>query len=158
MKGKDNTTVKGVLTPKQLAFCEQYIIDLNGTQAAIRAGYSPKTANEQAAQLLAKLSIQGKIQELRQSISEKAEIDALWVLKRFKEISDRCMTAVPVMVFDYEDKMMVQKRDGEGNGVWEFDSSGANKATEMIGKHIGFFEVDNSQKATVIRVGYGKDE
>lgn len=158
MKSKDKTASKGQLTPKQLAFCEQYIIDLNGTQAAIRAGYSPKTANEQAAQLLAKLSIQEKIQELRQAVSEQAEIDALWVLKRFKEISDRCMQAVPVMEYDPVNRVMVQKTDGDGNGVWEFDSSGANKATEMIGKHIGFFEIDNSQKVAVIRVGYGKDE
>jgi phage terminase small subunit len=41
----------------------EYLIDLNGKQAATRAGYSPKTANEQAARLLAKVSIQGAIQE-----------------------------------------------------------------------------------------------
>jgi phage terminase small subunit len=157
MKGKDNTLQKE-LSAKQLAFCEQYIIDLNATQAAIRAGYSQKTANEQSSRLLANVKIQAKIKELRSVISEKSEIDALWVLKRFKEISDRCMQAVPVMVFDHVNKCMVQKEDEDGNGVWEFDSAGANKATEMIGKHIGFFEVDNSQKAAVIRVGYGKDE
>lgn len=41
------------MTDKQARFCEEYMIDLNATQAAIRAGYSPKTANEQAARLLA---------------------------------------------------------------------------------------------------------
>jgi phage terminase small subunit len=48
------------LTPKQLAFCQEYVVDKNGTQAAIRAGYSENSANEQAAQLLAKLSIKKK--------------------------------------------------------------------------------------------------
>ncbi len=43
---------KGKLTPKQARFVEEYLIDLNATQAAIRAGYSAKTANEQGAQLL----------------------------------------------------------------------------------------------------------
>ncbi len=43
------------LTPKRARFVEEYLIDLNATQAAIRAGYSAKTANEQGAQLLAKL-------------------------------------------------------------------------------------------------------
>lgn len=156
MKGKDNTQKE--LSSKQLAFCEQYIIDLNATQAAIRAGYSQSSAQQQSSRLLLNDVIQAKIQELRQKVSEKLEIDALWVLKRFKEISDRCMVAVPVMEFDHVNKCMVQKADEEGNGVWEFDSAGANRATEMIGKHIGFFEVDNSQKAAVIRVGYGKDE
>ena len=49
------------MTDKQERFCEEYMIDLNATQAAIRAGYSPKTANEQGSQLLAKLSIQNRI-------------------------------------------------------------------------------------------------
>jgi len=46
------------LTPKQKAFCDEYIIDLNATQAAIRAGYSKKTANVMGSQLLTKLSIE----------------------------------------------------------------------------------------------------
>ena len=46
---------------KQKRFVDEYLIDLNATQAAIRAGYSPKTANEQGSQLLAKLSIQTEI-------------------------------------------------------------------------------------------------
>lgn len=46
------------MTDKQDRFCEEYMIDLNATQAAIRAGYSPKTAREQAPRLLANVSIQ----------------------------------------------------------------------------------------------------
>ena len=49
------------LTEKQKRFVEEYLIDLNATQAAIRAGYSPKTANEQGTQNLAKLSIQDAV-------------------------------------------------------------------------------------------------
>lgn len=43
------------MTDKQARFCEEYMIDLNATQAAIRAGYSPKTAQEQSARLLSNL-------------------------------------------------------------------------------------------------------
>ena len=53
------------MTDKQARFCEEYMIDLNATQAAIRAGYSPKTANEQAARLLANVSIQNRIAQLQ---------------------------------------------------------------------------------------------
>lgn len=49
------------LTDKQKKFVEEYLIDLNATQSAIRAGYSPKTANEQGARLLANVSIQEAI-------------------------------------------------------------------------------------------------
>lgn len=46
------------LTEKQKRFCDEYLIDLNATQAAIRAGYSARTANEQGARLLANVSVQ----------------------------------------------------------------------------------------------------
>jgi len=141
------------LTDKQEKFCQEYLIDLNGTQAAIRAGYSKKTANEIAAENLAKLSIQNYLNELRKPLIEKTGITQEWVLNRFKEISDRCVQAVPVMRYDPVNKMMVQAVEedpntGEMVGLWTFDSSGANKATEMIGKHLGFFEKDNKQKDT----------
>lgn len=51
------------LTLKQSRFIDEYLIDLNGTQAAIRTGYSAKTANEQAARLLANVSIKKEIDE-----------------------------------------------------------------------------------------------
>ena len=50
----------GKLTDKQEMFCKEYLIDLNATQAAIRAGYSKKTANEQAGRLLVNVSVQSK--------------------------------------------------------------------------------------------------
>lgn len=62
------------LNDKQKKFCNEYILDFNGTQAAIRAGYSAKTANEQAAQLLAKLSIQTYLTELKQKTAEESGI------------------------------------------------------------------------------------
>lgn len=62
------------LTDRQARFCEEYLIDLNATQAAIRAGYSEKTAREQAAQNLSKLNIQEKIAELKAERSKRTEI------------------------------------------------------------------------------------
>ncbi len=62
------------LTPKQARFVEEYLIDLNATQAAIRAGYSAKTANEQGAQLLAKLSIRQAVAEAQAVRSKRTEI------------------------------------------------------------------------------------
>ena len=70
------------LTPKQQRFVEEYLVDLNGTQAAIRAGYSKNTANEQASQLLAKLNIQTAVVELKKARSARTKIDADWVLTR----------------------------------------------------------------------------
>ena len=58
------------LTAKQQRFCDEYLIDLNGTQAAIRAGYSKKTAKDIAAQNLAKLNVKAYI-EKRMAEKEK---------------------------------------------------------------------------------------
>lgn len=53
------------LNDKQKQFCNEYMIDLNATQAAIRAGYSQKTAQEQSARLLSNVMVQEYIQELQ---------------------------------------------------------------------------------------------
>ena len=140
-----------MLNEKQKQFCEEYIIDLNGTQAAIRAGYSKKTANEQAAQLLAKLSIQEYIQKIKNKRSERVKYSQDELMRDILEVKNRCMQAVPVMVFDKEEKCMVQATEN-GDGVWKFDSNGANKALDMLAKHVGFYETDNKQKAFNISV------
>ena len=71
---------------KHELFCREYIIDLNGTQAAIRADFSEKTANRIASRLLSRVDIQGRIAELRSVRIEEVRIDANYVLKRLIEI------------------------------------------------------------------------
>lgn len=76
------------MTPKQERFVEEYLIDLNGTQAAIRAGYSPATANEQASRMLAKVNIQEAVAEAKKQRSERTNIDADWLLTRLAQEAD----------------------------------------------------------------------
>lgn len=129
-----------MLTEKKKIFADEYLICLNATEAAIKAGFSEKTARSQGSRLLTDVDISTYLDAQRQKLQGKIELDQEWVLRRLKEISDRCMTAVPVMVFDYVDKELKQKIDEDtGEGVFEFDSNGANKATELIGKHLGMF-------------------
>ena len=75
------------LTAKQKRFCDEYLIDLNATQAAIRAGYSERTANEQGARLLAKVSVQNYIKERKQKRIERTEITQDMVLKELALIA-----------------------------------------------------------------------
>lgn len=74
------------LTDKQEMFCREYLIDLNATQSAIRAGYSDKTANRIAAQLLSKLDIQNRIAELKAQRNDEVGITSAYVLRRLVEI------------------------------------------------------------------------
>ena len=62
------------LTPKQQRFVDEYLIDLNATQAAIRAGYSPKTAEQQGFQLLKKTSVSEAIEQAQQERQKRTLI------------------------------------------------------------------------------------
>ncbi|MGL5282916.1 MAG: terminase small subunit, partial [Plesiomonas shigelloides] len=74
------------LTDKQEMFCREYLIDLNATQAAIRAGYSEKTANRTASENMSKPDIQSRIAELKAQRNDLVGINATYVLKRLVEI------------------------------------------------------------------------
>lgn len=74
------------LTPKQRRFVEEYLIDLNATQAAIRAGYSHKTARQIGEQNLSKLDIANAISEAKQKRSIRTEITQDMVLKELAKI------------------------------------------------------------------------
>ena len=75
------------LTPKQQKFVDEYLIDLNGTQAAIRAKYSPDTARQMAAENLSKPYIQLAIAEARKAQQERTHIDADAVLRQAWDIT-----------------------------------------------------------------------
>lgn len=125
------------LTPKQRAFVEQYLLDLNATQAAIRAGYSADTAGSIGGENLQKPEIQAAIQAALDERSERTKIDSDYVLQGLKEIAQRCMQRAPVMV--RRGKHLVHLVDEDGNHVWKFDSSGANRALELLGKNLKLF-------------------
>lgn len=156
------------MTIKQEKFIQSYYKSGNATQSYKEAGYSAssdKIAGAEAFKLLKNSCIQEALEKLKNEYAEKTALDIDWVRQRFQEISDRCMTAVPVMKFDPVNKEMVQETEidiyGNEVGVFKFDSAGANKATEALGKHIGFYEKDNDQKkqeGTVVKVGYGKKD
>jgi phage terminase small subunit len=122
------------LTDKQELFIQEYLVDLNATQAAIRAGYSKKSANVLGHETLMKPYIRARIDELLNARAEKLELTADWVLQRLVAITDRCMKAEPVMKWDPEEKAMLP------TGEYMFDSQGANKAVELIGKHLSMFK------------------
>lgn len=112
------------LTDKQEMFCREYLIDLNATQAAIRAGYSEKTSNEQGARLLANVSVQIRISELKAARNDRIDVDADYVLKRLFEI-------------DQMDVLDILKDDGglkmvhEWPKVWRTTLSGLDILTTV---------------------------
>lgn len=109
------------LTAKQQRFCDEYLIDLNATQAAIRAGYSPKTAEQLAYQLLQKTSVQNHIAELQKKREERTEITQDSVLHElaliaFAKASDYAKVVEKDAMIEV-DGNMVPVLDDDGNPV-----------------------------------------
>lgn len=75
------------LTPKQERFVAEYLIDLNATQAAIRAGYSQRTANEQGARLLANVSVRSSLQSAMKKREERTKITQDRVLEEYAKLA-----------------------------------------------------------------------
>ena len=74
-----------MLTPKQQRFVEEYLVDLNATQAAVRAGYSAKTADQQGSRLLANVKVSDAVAAAQAARSQRTKIDAEWVLRTLAE-------------------------------------------------------------------------
>lgn len=120
------------LTPRQQRFVQEYLIDLNATQAAIRAGYSAKTAMEQGYQLLQNPSVSTAVAEAKAKRAEEVGIDAAYVLRQAVKLHERCMQEVSPII----DRKGQQVTDEAGNPLFEFNATGAAKALELVGKHV----------------------
>ena len=120
------------LTAKQEAFCLEYMKDLNATQAAIRAGYSPTSARQIADANMTKHDIAERIVELKKERSDNTKIDAAYVLRQAVKLHERCMQEVKPIV-DRDGEVV---KDDDGNKLYKFDANGAKGALELIGKHV----------------------
>lgn len=154
------------LTAKQEKFCLEYVVDLNATQAAIRAGYSENAAMEIGYENLRKPQIADFIAKLKQKSAEILEITHQDVLTRLKNWAESDITETigltpeEVKELPLEIRQLVTKykhtsktyKDGETpitEHVIELHFVSKEKAIDMINRHIGFYEADNNQKKTV---------
>ena len=87
-KGSEKTATGTRFTAKKKRFGDEYLIDLNATQAAIRAGYSKKTAHSQGPRLLEDVEVAAYIAKCKEERSKRTEIDADWLLKRLADEAD----------------------------------------------------------------------
>lgn len=149
---------KKSFTEKQKRFCQEYIIDLNGSAAAVRAGYSAKTAKEQAVELLNYPAVKNHVASLQEKIAKKLDITAEMVLAElakigFSNIQDYLDDANGVGNIKGMDKEKAGAISAfeitptkEGDAI-KFKLHDKIAALEKIAKHIGFFEKDNKQQS-----------
>lgn len=107
------------LTAKQKKFVDEYLIDLNATQAAIRAGYSEKTARTQGNRMLTNVDIQNYLVKRQNKCQERTEITQDMIIDELAKIG----------LFDLTDEEMA--------GL--IKASDKIKALELLGKHLGIF-------------------
>lgn len=134
------------LTDKQELFCNEYIISLNATQSAIKAGYSEKTANEQGSQNLAKVSIQDRIAELKAKRDKRLNIDQDFVVNNLLEAMRICTGKDATHVLASQEGSPIEM------AIKKTDMSNFVKVQDMLFKYIGAYEKDNDQKKNITQI------
>lgn len=137
------------LSKREERFCNEYVIDHNGRRAAEAAGWKETTAASAASRLLKREEIRGRIAELEKDAAEACGLTVIGVLRSLMETRNRCKQAEPVKVYDRALREYVE------TGEYVFDSQGANKADELLGKHLGMFE---ERKVVDANIGLSPDE
>ncbi|QBF27167.1 terminase small subunit [Pseudomonas tructae] len=129
------------LTAKQQRFVVEYLVDLNATQAAIRAGYAPARAREQAYQLMKKPEIKAAIERALAERAERLKADADYVLQRLLQIDQLDLADIhdddgkimPIKQWPPIWRQMVKEVDMKTGKVKFHDKL---RALELIGKHV----------------------
>lgn len=162
MAKKDNLTVK------QRMFVEEYLIDLNATQAAIRAGYSAKTADQQGSRMLANVKVQQAIAERMAVRSKRTGVNQDRVVLELAKIAFVRMTDVVdsngrIKQDASEDDLSCiesikyKESDNEYGGSVEREVKVASKlkALELLGKHLGMWndKLDVNMTAPIVISG-----
>lgn len=126
------------MTPKQQRFVEEYLIDLNATQAAIRAGYSASTAYSIGDENLRKPEIASAVERAMAERSERTAITADYVLQSIVTTMERCKQVEPV--FDRKgERVLVETPTGDLAPAFTFNPMGVLKGAELLGKHLKLF-------------------
>lgn len=137
---------KNGLTPNRQKFADEYLANgCNGKQAYLSA-FSTKneaTAEANSSRLLKQKSVKSYIDKRLKEIQDKTQVKQEWVVMQLKEVVVRCMQQEPVMTFNKLTQCLEQdtvvNQEGEEVGAYTFDSMGANKALELLGKTLGIY-------------------
>lgn len=128
--------IAAFLNERDKKFAEEYLIDLNSTQAAIRAGYKPGKNNSSAAVAGSRLVKKPEIVAYRRALIRERlqgkDLSRESIALKLLDVYDKCMEAVPVFEYDSTKKEWVE------TGVYKFDARGAAKVLEQLSKLLGF--------------------
>ena|GEM_PF-340241 len=122
-----------VVTLRQRKFVAYLADGLSGTEAAVKAGYSARTAASQASELLRNPKVSAYRKEFMKTVLERLCLTPESIAVRLYEVYERCMSKTPVLEYDRDAKEHVP------SGEWQFDSRGAVRVLELLGRNAGMF-------------------
>lgn len=134
------------LNNKQQLFADYYLANGCNATKAYKEAYkcSQRVAEVNSAKLLGKTRVNEYLENRQAEIREKTTVTQEYIVEKLKTVVARSLQEQPVMRFDYEEKQMVQETvmddTGREIGVFTYDSAGANKALELLGKTLGIFK------------------
>lgn len=124
---------------KREEFCQQYIIDKNATQAAIRAKYSERTAKSQGQRLLTFADVKQRIEELQNEQFKRIQVDADYVITTIVDTIERCRQSVTPVTYKNGEPVLTTTEDGDLAQAYQYDSSAVLRGAELLGKHLKMF-------------------
>ena len=128
------------LNARQKRFVQAYLQTGVGKEAAVQAGYSPKSAEQQASRLLAMPEVQAYRRELEQKLFDEMGISKAWIGRRLVEIVERSTQAVPHLSWN------AVTRQKEPDGTWVNDDATAIKALHELFVQLGFAQGEEETK------------
>ncbi len=160
-----------MLNPRQKLFCQLYVENFNATDAALRAGYSKKTATAIGAENLRKPYIQDFIEEIQLQRRIKADLTEQQILEELKSLgfysiktfilSDNTITKLssltteqlrPVVGIRVKETITGTGKNKQKEITTELKLADKRAALMDLGRHLGIFEKDNNQKKLVFKV------
>ncbi len=140
------------LTAKQKRFVEEFLIDLNGTQAAIRAGYAEKGAEKQAFRMSRNVRVQAAIQKAQEQRAQRTEINQDFVAKELKRNYEHCSRRF-VRLGKNQEQLKVMNENGQWESDLYFDIANSLRLLEMMARHTGFYDADKSGAGVTVIIG-----
>ena len=131
------------LTPRQKKFTEEYLIDLNATKAALRAGYSAKTSDKIGYQLLEKTRVKEALERAIRKREQRTEITQDMVVAQLAKIAFADIRGI--VTWENGELRMRPSDDVDGTTIAEVTQTAVKlndrmKALELLGKHLGMFK------------------
>ena len=128
------------MTPKQQRFVSEYLVDLNATQAAIRAGYAKSGASVEGVRLLSNAKVAAAVATAQAERSKRTEVTKDYVLATITETIERCKQAKPVK-YRNGNPVMIDTPDGEIAPAYKFNAGGVLRGAELLGRHLAIWDV-----------------